>query len=532
MGNRILIVESDAALSRSMREELERRGFQVDETSDGKGSVELVRREMPDLVVLEAELSAGQSGYMVCREIKKDDGLRAIPVVIVGNPASFAGHKKLKMRAEDYVGKPVDMDALVSAVGNLIGMPAAPAAEDEESITLSDLVDVGEDPEPTGEYAAEEIAVESGEDNTVQGDPDLDMLDAAFDDISTDPARHTAESLSYQEEEISAFNDIVEEEAAPPPPPPAPAPRVVTPLGPSRTNAVAAGDAGDLRELRARVAELESALGEANGRIGEQDSRIRELEQELETRSSELDSVRSSGSKHDKEFFALRDSVTKKDKEILRLKTELNEKEKEIVELHEKENQLEQQYSESGSEIARRDAQIKTLTARVDQLSAERKKHDQQLAQAKEEARGATARLTAIQAELDELRSSRDSMESATQEAREETERLRREVEDMRSQLEHERRQLESTLTDLDSAKAQLTTQATAFAEEAALLRKRVAEMEDASSKHEERVTKLYGRIKGEEKVREKTKKALSIALQLLDEQSNLEDVTDEEASL
>jgi hypothetical protein len=54
--------------------------------------------------------------------------------------------------------------------------------------------------------------------------------------------------------------------------------------------------------------------------------------------------------------------------------------------------------------------------------------------------------------------------------------------------------------------------------EEAAQLNKRVAELEEAAQRNEERATKLYTRIKGDEKMRDKTKKALSIAMQLLEE--------------
>ena len=47
---------------------------------------------------------------------------------------------------------------------------------------------------------------------------------------------------------------------------------------------------------------------------------------------------------------------------------------------------------------------------------------------------------------------------------------------------------------------------------------KRVAELEALLAKHEERVVKAYQKIKNDEKIREKTRKALTIALQLLEE--------------
>uniref|UniRef100_UPI003AFB82B7 Ubiquitin-domain-containing protein,Response regulator FrzS,Vesicle-associated membrane protein 2 n=1 Tax=Myxococcus xanthus TaxID=34 RepID=UPI003AFB82B7 len=120
---KILIVESDTALSATLRSALEGRGFTVDETTDGKGSVEQIRRDRPDLVVLAVDLSAGQNGYLICGKLKKDDDLKNVPIVIIGNPDGFAQHRKLKAHADEYVAKPVDADQLVERAGALIGFP-------------------------------------------------------------------------------------------------------------------------------------------------------------------------------------------------------------------------------------------------------------------------------------------------------------------------------------------------------------------------------------------------------------------------
>ena len=49
-------------------------------------------------------------------------------------------------------------------------------------------------------------------------------------------------------------------------------------------------------------------------------------------------------------------------------------------------------------------------------------------------------------------------------------------------------------------------------------LRRRMQELEAANAKNEERILKAYQKIKGDEKVREKVRKAIAIAGQLLDE--------------
>src|SRR4051812_23760363 len=176
MSKKILIVENDTALSGRMRVQLEQKGFTVQESQDAKGSLETIRRERPDLTVMGVELGQGQNGYILCGKLKKDDDLKAIPLIIVGNPDGFAQHKKLKTRADEYVANKkgdIRLEELVERVGALIGFPEIAV---EESLTVGDLVD--------DEVPAEEISVEESV-TMSSSDPDLDMLDAAFD-ASTD----------------------------------------------------------------------------------------------------------------------------------------------------------------------------------------------------------------------------------------------------------------------------------------------------------------------------------------------------------
>ena len=177
MSKKIAIIESDAGFSSRLRGELEGRGFSVANTGDGKAAVELVKREKPDLIILSVELAAGQSGYIICGKLKKDEELKKIPVIIVGKDAEgFESHKRLKARAEEYLKKPFDPPAILEKVGSLIGLPEPVGGDlvlEDESLGLSTL---GEDEplldKPEGETRA---------------DPDLDLLDAAFENISDDP---------------------------------------------------------------------------------------------------------------------------------------------------------------------------------------------------------------------------------------------------------------------------------------------------------------------------------------------------------
>ncbi|HEX8433837.1 response regulator [Archangium sp.] len=579
MSKNILIVESDTALSASLREALEARGFAAQETTDGKGSVELIRRDRPELVVLAVDLSAGQNGYLICGKLKKDDDLKGIPIVIIGNPDGFAQHRKLKAHADDYVAKPVNPDALVECVGTLIGFPELPAGEVvDDGLTLGGLDGLGDEP-----VQGEELAIE-GEPLESHGD-ELSMLDTdnPFGDSLDQPVTGSIEEpveappeLSNPEDDFSGLDSLgggdtddgldafgTDDKTVvgfPPPnpaptpvvakpaPAPAPAPAVarpapVTPPTPARTPpaavttpvrpaatstppapAMSAADAAELRNLRARVLELEGALQDSRAQASTTETRVQELEAELESKSTELETAKASVGKNDQATLALREASNRKDREILRLKTELNQKEQEIVELQDKQLALETQANGATDEITRRDAQLKTLQTKADQLLAERKRVEQQLAAAKEEARGATARAAAMQAEVEQYQAQAAELE----ELRGRAEQLDAELAASRGEADGVRAELDSSRAELDSARAELDSARAQASQESEELRKRIGELEDAVARNEERVARLYTRIKADEKLREKTKKALAIATQLLEEQPAGQD--DEEA--
>src|SRR3954452_9414333 len=123
MSKTILIVENDSALVKNLRGPLEKKGFHLEETLDGKKCFDGIHLVRPDLAILAVELSGGQNGYLICGKIKKDEELSNTRVLIMGNPAGFEQHQKLKARADEYVAKPVDIPALVKTAAKLIGLP-------------------------------------------------------------------------------------------------------------------------------------------------------------------------------------------------------------------------------------------------------------------------------------------------------------------------------------------------------------------------------------------------------------------------
>ncbi|HET9551788.1 MAG TPA: response regulator, partial [Anaeromyxobacteraceae bacterium] len=84
--------------------------------------------------------------------------------------------------------------------------------------------------------------------------------------------------------------------------------------------------------------------------------------------------------------------------------------------------------------------------------------------------------------------------------------------------LEATERELDELKTELIVARGEVEGARSEVEKRSAELKKKVGDLEAANAKNEERVVKAYLKIKGDEKVRDKARKALAIALQLLEE--------------
>ena len=130
MSKTILLIENDAPFAEEISGGLEAMGYLVRVVGDGKDGLDLAKDLNPDAIVLCVELPK-LSGYSICNKLKKDDALKAIPLVLTSSEATeevFEDHKKLKVRAEAYLIKPYVSAALVEKLAALIGMPEAGAA--------------------------------------------------------------------------------------------------------------------------------------------------------------------------------------------------------------------------------------------------------------------------------------------------------------------------------------------------------------------------------------------------------------------
>jgi len=105
MAKKVLIVEDDKFLRELISQKLLKEGYDIAETVDGEKGLETVKKEKPDLVLLDLILP-GINGFDVLTKIKEDPSLAQIPVIILSNLGQKDDIERgLKLGAVDYLIK-------------------------------------------------------------------------------------------------------------------------------------------------------------------------------------------------------------------------------------------------------------------------------------------------------------------------------------------------------------------------------------------------------------------------------------------
>jgi two-component system phosphate regulon response regulator PhoB len=137
---RILCVEDDVNLQKSLSFILWREGYEVFCAQTGEEALELVRREKPDLILLDLVLP-GIDGHKVCGILKKDPNTSEILVIMVTAKKRMedivAG---LKDYADDYVTKPFEPQVLLARIQALLRRRAHSAGDQKTTLEIDGLV--------------------------------------------------------------------------------------------------------------------------------------------------------------------------------------------------------------------------------------------------------------------------------------------------------------------------------------------------------------------------------------------------------
>ena len=127
MSKRIVVVDDQTELLRLLRMLLEDAQYHVSVLKDGRGSVEYIRVNQPDLVILDLKLT-DVSGMDILQSLKAQTATADIPVIIY-TAAVIEAEEVSQLAAQDpahYIGvsvlqKPFDLDTLLERVQAVLG---------------------------------------------------------------------------------------------------------------------------------------------------------------------------------------------------------------------------------------------------------------------------------------------------------------------------------------------------------------------------------------------------------------------------
>jgi two-component system alkaline phosphatase synthesis response regulator PhoP len=113
---RILVVDDDKEVVRLMRGYLEQSGYDVLVAYNGESAIHIMRRDNPDLVLLDLMLP-DRDGWDVTRTVRNDPNLMHMPIIMltarVSDTDKIVG---LELGADDYVTKPYNPREVVARV--------------------------------------------------------------------------------------------------------------------------------------------------------------------------------------------------------------------------------------------------------------------------------------------------------------------------------------------------------------------------------------------------------------------------------
>src|SRR5512138_3172269 len=114
--SKILVIDDDTGIRRSLALSLKTRGYAVVEAAGGSAGLELAAVEAPDLVICDVNMPE-VDGYEVVRRMRQSPALASTPFVFLTARDERADIRRgMNLGADDYLTKPFTRDELIDAV--------------------------------------------------------------------------------------------------------------------------------------------------------------------------------------------------------------------------------------------------------------------------------------------------------------------------------------------------------------------------------------------------------------------------------
>jgi DNA-binding response OmpR family regulator len=133
---KILVVDDDPEMRLGLQLRLTANHYDVIFAADGVASIAQARMHMPDLMILDLGLPAGD-GFSVLERMKVNESLSSIPVIVLSGRDRLGNwDRALKAGAKTFLQKPVANDKLLAVIRLVL-------AEQQHTGTVCDLAGPG-----------------------------------------------------------------------------------------------------------------------------------------------------------------------------------------------------------------------------------------------------------------------------------------------------------------------------------------------------------------------------------------------------
>jgi len=129
---KILIADDNVIVLKTVAIKLKSAGYEVRTAMDGSTAISCVRRERPDLIILDIHFPAdilraggiSWDGFLILDWLRRIDEVRDTPIIFItsGEPAKFR-EKAMSAGAVAFFQKPIDQEEMLNVIRHTVGDP-------------------------------------------------------------------------------------------------------------------------------------------------------------------------------------------------------------------------------------------------------------------------------------------------------------------------------------------------------------------------------------------------------------------------
>ena len=117
----VMVVDDSMTVRHVMDRDLQNHGYQVMLARDGVDAIEMLRRTVPDVLLVDIEMPR-MNGFELTERVRSDGNLRQIPILMITSRSGVRHRERaLKLGANGYMTKPYNPGELIKTIDELIG---------------------------------------------------------------------------------------------------------------------------------------------------------------------------------------------------------------------------------------------------------------------------------------------------------------------------------------------------------------------------------------------------------------------------